>query len=78
MAADTATIRVPRTTQEELARHARERGVSLSSMLTEYAEGLARAAIFRSERQATLADAGSSDVSAEERDWEAALADGIE
>ncbi len=78
MATGTATIRVPRATHDQLAQQARERGVSLSSLLTQYAEELAREAIFRSEREATLADAENTEVAAEERDWETALADGLD
>lgn len=78
MATETATIRVPRATRDQLSRQARVRGMSLSSMLTEYAETLAREAIFRSEREAVRADAGNPDVAAEEREWETALADGID
>jgi hypothetical protein len=78
MATETATIRVPRTTRDQLTRRAKERGVSLSSLLTEYAEALAREAIYRSEREATRADARNRDAAAEDRDWESAVADGIE
>lgn len=78
MGTATATIRVPRTTRDLLARRAQERGVSLSSLLAEYAEALAREAIYRSEREATRADAQNPDIAAEERDWEAVVADGME
>jgi hypothetical protein len=47
-------------------------------MLTEYAETLAREAAYRSEREATRADARNPDVAAEERDWGAVVGDGIE
>lgn len=78
MAVDTATIRVPRATRDQLARRAEERGIPLSAMLIEYAETLAREAIYRSEREATRADAANSEVRQEERDWESTLADGID
>lgn len=78
MATETATIRVPRPTRDRLARRAREQGLSLASMLTEYAETLTREAIYRSEREATRADARNPDAAAEERDWEAVVGDGIE
>lgn len=78
MATETATIRVPRETQQLLAEQARERGVSLSSMLTELARQTEREAIFRSEREATRRDAGNPEVEAEDRDWEATLGDGID
>jgi hypothetical protein len=47
-------------------------------MLTAYAESLTREAIYRSEREATRADARNPDVAAEEHDWEALAGDGIE
>ena len=76
MATETATIRVARETRDLLARQARERGVSLSTMLAELARSAAREAIFRDERNASRADSGDPAVSAEERDWERALGDG--
>jgi hypothetical protein len=78
MATETATIRVPISTRDQLARRARERGVSVASMLTEFAETLTRDAIYRSEREATRADARNPDVVAEEHDWESVVGDGIE
>lgn len=45
---------------------------------SEYTETLTREEIYRSEREATRADACNPDVAAEERDWELALGDGIE
>ena len=62
----TATIRVPRETRDRLAARARERGVSLSSLLTEFA------------RRAERADADNRDVAAEEAVWEAVLGDGLD
>ena len=59
MAVDTATIRVTRETRDLLAQQARDRGMSLASMLTELARDVTREAVFRSERQAARADAGS-------------------
>jgi hypothetical protein len=78
MATETATIRVTRETRDLLARQASERGVSLSAMLSELARDVAREAVFRSEREASRADAGSGEVRAEEREWEAALGDGVD
>lgn len=78
MATETATIRVTRNTRDLLAEQARERGVSLSAMLSQLAREAERAAILRSERGASRADAASSRVRAEERDWETTLGDGIE
>jgi uncharacterized protein (DUF1778 family) len=77
MAAETATIRVTRETRDLLAEEARERGMSLSSMLTELARDVAHEAVFRSEREATRADAANRDALREEREWEAALGDGV-
>jgi len=76
--AATATIRVPRETRDRLAARARQRGVSLSSLLTEFARRIERAEVLRSEREASRLDAGNRDVAAEEREWEAVLADGID
>jgi hypothetical protein len=78
MATETATIRVPCWTRDQLRRRAKERGVSLSALVTEYAEALAREVIYRSEREATRDDARNRDAAAEDLDWEAAVADGIE
>lgn len=44
MAVDSATIRVTRETRDLLADQARERGMSLSAMLTELARDVAREA----------------------------------
>lgn len=78
MATDTATIRVPRETRDLLAEQARERGMSLSAMLVELAHDVEREAIFRAEREASRADATTLEVSAEEREWEEALDDGVD
>jgi hypothetical protein len=77
MAVDTATIRVTRQTRDLLADQARERGLSLSAMLTELARDVAREAVFRSEREAARAEASSRDALREELLWESALGDGI-
>ena len=74
---ETATIRVPRQTRDRLAARAQARGVSISSLLTEFATRAERADAFRSERAATLADASSPEVAAEELEWEAVLGDGL-
>lgn len=78
MAGETATIRVTRETRDLLAGQARTRGVSLSSLLADVALRFERDASFRSEREASRADAGDSRVRAEERDWETALDDGVD
>jgi antitoxin MazE7 len=77
MATETATIRVSRETRDRLAEQARARGVSLSAMLAELAREAEREAAFRAEREASRVDAGDAVVRAEEREWEAALGDGI-
>lgn len=78
MATETATIRVSRETRDLLAEHARKRGVSLASMLGEFAREAERESVLRSEREATRTDAGRRTVSAEEREWETALGDGVD
>jgi len=77
MATETATIRVTRETRDLLARQASERGMSLSTMLSELAREVTLEAVFRSEREASRADVGVPAVRAEERDWGAAAGDGI-
>ena len=78
MATPTATIRVTRETRDLLAQQASERGVSLSMMLADLARDVTQEAIFRSEREATRADAANRDAMAEQRVWEATLGDGID
>jgi hypothetical protein len=78
MSPQTATIRVPRQTRDLLAERAGERGVSLSSMLTDLAREMAREAIFRAEREAALRDARAAEAKAEDREWEATLGDDID
>jgi hypothetical protein len=78
MPSDTATIRVPRQTRDSLAKRARERGVSLSALLTDLAEQAEWADAYRSEREATLADLESPEAIAEYRLWEGTLEDGID
>jgi hypothetical protein len=60
-----------------LAAQARNRGVSISTLLEELAAGADREAIFRAERDATRAEAGNPAVRAEAGDWADAAADGI-
>jgi hypothetical protein len=76
--ATTATIRVPQETRDRLAARARAHGVSLSSLLTDFAARAERADALRSEREATQADHGSGAVREEERFWDALLADGLD
>ena len=78
MPSDTATIRVPKETRDRLAARARERGISLSALLTQLAEDAERADAYRSEREATLADLESPEAMAEYRLWEGTLEDGID
>jgi hypothetical protein len=78
MAVDTATIRVTVRTRDLLAEQARERGVSLASLLAEIAREQETEAIWRSEREATRADAQRREVAKEERAWQATLADGLD
>jgi hypothetical protein len=73
----TATIRVPLETRDLLAAYAQERGLSLSALLSEFARRAERADAFRSEREATRADASDRGAAAEEREWEAVLGDGF-
>jgi hypothetical protein len=77
MAGDTATIRVTRRTRDLLAEQARVRGISLAALLGEIARTREAAAIWRSERDASRADAQRAEVAEEEGAWEAALADGL-
>jgi len=74
----TATIRVPRDTRDRLAARARDRGVSLSSLLTEFARRAERADVLRSERAATRAESGDPEALAEAELWEATLGDGLD
>lgn len=78
MPSDTATIRVPRQTRDSLAARARDRGISLSALLTELAEQAERADAYRSEREATLAEIDDPVAMAEYRLWEGTLEDGID
>ena len=78
MPSATATIRVPRETRDRLAARARERGVSLSALLTDLAERAERADAYRSEREASKADGENPEALAEMKLWEATLEDGID
>lgn len=78
MTTDTATIRVTRKTRDLLSEYARERGISLASLLAEIARERESEALLSSERDASLADAQRSDLAEEDRVWETALADGLD
>jgi hypothetical protein len=77
MSSDTATIRVPRETRDRLAAQAAERGVSVSSLLSEFARRAERLDALRSEREASRAEGEGSEGQAEERLWESVLGDGL-
>ncbi|HET7385393.1 MAG TPA: hypothetical protein VFJ19_01865 [Nocardioidaceae bacterium] len=77
MATETSTIRVSRATRDLLAEQARERGISVSALVAEIAEERRRAAIWRSEHEATLHDARSREARAELSEWEDTLGDGL-
>jgi antitoxin MazE7 len=77
MASVTATIRVTRETRDLLARQAAERGVSLSALLSDIARERELDAVWRSERAASRHDARSREATAEEREWETTLDDGL-
>ena len=77
MSTSTTTIRVPVQTRDRLAAQARERGISISALLTELASQAERQAIFRAERDATHADAAAHAVREEDRDWEDTVGDGL-
>jgi hypothetical protein len=78
MSSETATIRVPRATRDRLAEQAEQRGMSVSSLITEFSRRAARAEALRSERQATRAEADDAKALAEERLWESVLDDGLD
>ncbi len=78
MATETSTIRVTRATRDLLAEQARQRGVSVSALLSEIAEGRRRDAIWRSEYQANRIDEQNPDTRAELREWEGTLEDGLD
>jgi hypothetical protein len=78
MGTETATIRVPRATRDLLAQRARERGMSLSALLTELAHGVTREAAFAAEREAARADASNPQATREQGEWEGTLGDGID
>jgi hypothetical protein len=76
--ADTSTIRVSRETRDLLAGIARDHGVSVSALLTEFARRAERRNALYSEREATLADASNPKSVAEESPWETTLEDGLD
>ncbi|MCB1289908.1 MAG: antitoxin [Mycobacterium sp.] len=77
MATPTTTIRVSIRTRDRLAAQARQRGISIPTLLAELAGQADRDAAFREERDAELLDAASAEVRREERDWAEAADDGL-
>ncbi len=78
VATETATIRVSRETRDLLAGQARDRGVSVASMLADVARENKREAVLRAEREAARLDGENPEVTAEEGEWETALGDGVD
>ncbi|MGA2453768.1 MAG: antitoxin [Solirubrobacteraceae bacterium] len=78
MATGTVTIRVARTARDLLAKHAREQGMSLASLLADIAREREEKSIWSSEREASRIDAESPDVAVEDRAWAATLTDGVD
>ena len=78
MATSTTTIRVTVGTRDRLAAQARQRGVSVSALLTDLAAQAERHAIFKAERDAELAEAGDIAARDEAQDWGDATGDGID
>lgn len=80
MASPTTTIRIPKETRDRLAVLAGERGVSLSVLLTEWAQGASTEAeleeFFRSEREATRIEAENPELLVDDWVWEATPGDG--
>ena len=64
-------------TRDRLAAQARERGVSISALLTDLAAQADRQAIFQAERDAERAESAGAAARDEARDWDGAAGDGI-
>ncbi|MCB1263201.1 MAG: antitoxin [Mycobacterium sp.] len=77
MATPTTTIRVSVRTRDRLAAQARQRGISIPTLLAELAGQADRDAAFREERSAELMDAASAEVRQEEQEWAQAADDGL-
>lgn len=78
MSTPTTTVRVSVQTRDRLAAQARERGISISALLAELAGRVDREAMFSAERAVTRAESAARAVRDEDRDWDAAAADGID
>lgn len=77
MSTPTTTIRVSIQTRDRLAAQARERGVSIATLLTELASRAEHEAIFRAERDASRAEAALQAVRDERSDWDTTVGDGL-
>lgn len=78
MATDSTTVRVSIPTRDRLAAQARQRGISVATLLDELSAQAERQAAFGGERAATLADADTAAVHEEDRDWDVVTSDGID
>lgn len=78
MSTSTTTVRVSVETRDRLAAQARERGISLSALLEELAGRADREAMFRAEREATIAESAGRAVREEDRDWAETTDDGLD
>ena len=78
MSTPTTTIRVTVGTRDRLAAQARERGVSISALLTDLAAQADRPAVFQADRDAEQAAAGDIAARDEARDWGDTAGDGID
>ncbi len=78
MATETATIRVARSTRDQLAEQARLRGVSLASLLADIAREREAELVWSAEREASRIDAANPAVAEEDHAWESTLADGLD
>lgn len=77
MSTPTTTIRVSRHTRDRLAAQARQRGVSIASLLAELASQAERHAVFEAERDAERAEARETAVRDEFLEWDNTAGDGI-
>lgn len=77
MSTPTTTIRVTVDTRDRLAAQARERGVSISSLLSDLAARGERDAIFAAERDAERAEANDAAAQDDSRAWDDTTGDGI-
>lgn len=78
MSTPTTTVRVSVRTRDRLAAQARERGLSISALLTELADRADRQAMFSAEREATRAESAARAVREEDRDWATVTDDGFD